>query len=550
MPDQVKQLAFKEFTTTEISNGTRFDALTTNGTTHYVIKSIEATQGYNPDAVVADATIGLTTDFNNGKFASLGTVAKKDRVGLSGSAIMDANSTLSIRPVAKTISFRDQRFQLSRVNSSNNMNVWQQHNKPHVNNVQDSFVENTYINTSSVTHSGLSFGLAGANPDNYVVYHTNANGVNLAIYFGSGTSSGSYFELLNADTGSAIGYYSSGDYGQPHFDGERYIYFVRSGSYDHQVCFFDLDKSDLTPSATQGGSSGQNYFHGAYVYSGNQQQNSRSSYDHRRTAFYYDRYLNKKFLITSAAGNQRCVLYEIPVDTPTHDYNNVGPKWVTLSTSNHTAGTDPFGARAGSIYSFGYFLFQIGATQSSATHMKLTYDNDQSRYFIYLHGSSGEIWPFTFTRDEYNSVGNGAVLDQGPQSGYGLYSIAAESASKVGFDSSIYTNWGNYNGHFATGTVNTAISNAVLHSSVNKFYEGSKLYQRNYSSNYQLYEWDLSAKTATKIDTGLTDSQSLAAYNLSFFMSWAVPTSTQIAARSYNIVPGLTVRISGIEVDQ
>tara|TARA_Y100000817_G_scaffold293465_1_gene266451 strand:- start:924 stop:2573 length:1650 start_codon:yes stop_codon:yes gene_type:complete len=549
MPDQVKQLAFKEFTTTEISNGTRFDALTTNGTTHYVIKSIEATQGYNPDAVVADATIGLTTDFNNGKFASLGTVAKKDRVGLSGSAIMDANSTLSIRPIAKTISFRDQRFQLSRTNSSNNMNVWQQHTKPHVNNVLDNSVENTYINTSSVTHSGLSFGLS-AYTDNYVVYHTNANGVNLAIYFRSGTSSGSSFELVNADTGSVIGYYSSGDYGQPHFDGERYIYFVRAGSYDHQVTFFDLDKSDLTPSATIGGSSGQNYFHGAYVYSGNQQQNSRSSYDQRKTAFYYDRYLNKKFLITSSAGNYKCVLYEIPVDTPTHDYNNVGQKWVFLSSSTHTGGTDPFGARVGSIYSFGYFLYAISATQNTATHLKMTYDNDQSRYFIYLHGSSGEIWPFTFTRDEYDSIGNGALLDQGPQSGYGLYSIAVDSANKVGFNSDIYTNWGNYNGHFATGTVNTAISNAVLHSSVNKFYEGSKLYQRNYSSNYQLYEWDLSAKTATKIDTGLTDSESLSAYNLSFFMSWAVPTSTQIAARSYSIVPGLTVRISGIEVDQ
>ncbi len=54
-------------------------------------------------------TAGLATK----QYASLGTVAAKDRLGLSGSAIMDASSTLTIRPEAKSILFGDQHIQMA-----------------------------------------------------------------------------------------------------------------------------------------------------------------------------------------------------------------------------------------------------------------------------------------------------------------------------------------------------------------------------------------------------------------------------------------------------
>ena len=541
MPDQVKQLAFKEFTTTEISNGTRFDALTTNGTTHYVIKSIEATQGYNPDAVEATATIGLTTDFNNGKFASLGTVAKKDRVGLSGSAIMDANSTLSIRPIAKTISFKDQRFQLSRANSNNSMNKWQQHSKAFVNNVQDTITENTYINTSTTHSTSLPL---NSLQDNYVVYHTNANGINLAIYFYNNSSNSAGFSLVNADTGSEYGYYQS-TYGTPFFDGERYIYFMRGGSYDHQISFFDLDKSDLTPSATQGGASGVGYFHGSWVYNGNQQISSQTSYDNRKCFFYYDRYLNKKFIGYNSEGNGKFVLYEIPMTTPTHNYSNTGLKWIWIRDSNASNGTDPFGNNAGQAWSLGYILNSY--TSNSQVVMKMTYDATKERYYIFVQNSD-RIMPFTFTRAEYDATASESLLDQ--HGGYGLMMIAGASAEDAGFSINLYANWSSSNGSFEFSNMSNTLTGFTIKNDWIKHYEGLKLYTRNYSSNYQLYEIDLTNTTATKVDTGMTDSESLTNFNGSFWMGWATPTSTQIAARSYNIIPGLTVRISGIEVDQ
>ena len=543
MADQVKQLAFKEFTDAEIEAGSRWDAVTTNGSTHYVIKSIEGTQGYNAGAIEATATIGLTTDLNNGKYASLGVCAKKDRVGLSGSAIMDANSTLSIRPTAKTISYRDQRFQLSRANSNSSMNKWQQHSKAFVNNVQDTITENTYINTSTTHSTTLTL---NSYIGNYVVYHTNANGVNLAIYFQQGASSSAGFSLVDADTGSEYGYYSS-SYGTPYFDGERYIYFMRGGSYDHQISFFDLDKSDLTPSATQGGASGGDYFHGSWVYNGNQQLSSQTTYDNRKSFFYYDRYLDKKFIGYNSEGNSKFVLYEIPTTTPTHDYNNTGLKWIHIRNNNHSGGTDPFGNNAGNAWSLGYIMNSY--SNNSEVDMQMTYDATKERYYIFVQNQD-RIMPFTFTRAEYDATSSTSLLDQGAMQGYGLYLVAGASAASAGFDTSLFANWSSSNGSFEFSNMSSTLTGFTLKNDWNKYYEGLKLYTRNYSSDYQLNEIDLANATATKIDTGMTDSESLTNFHGSFWMGWAVPTSTQKAARTYNIAPKLSVRISGILSDQ
>ena len=543
MADQVKQLAFKEFTDAEIEAGTRWDAVTTDGTTHYVIKSIEGTQGYNLGAIEATATIGLTTDFNSGKYASLGVCAKKDRLGLSGSAIMDANSTLSIRPTAKTISYRDQRFQLSRANSNNNMNKWQQHSKAFVNNVQDTITENTYINTSTTHSTSLPL---NALQDNYVVYHTNANGVNLAIYFHNNSTSSTGFSLVDADTGSEYGYYQS-SYGTPFFDGERYIYFMRGGSYDHQISFFDLDKSNLNASATQGGASGQGYFHGSWVYSGNQQISSQTSYDNRKCFFYYDRYLDKKFIGYNSEGNEKFVLYEIPTTTPTHDYNNVGEKWIWIRHSRHSSGTDPFGNNAGSAWSLGYILNSY--TSSDQVVMKMTYDSNKERYYIFAQDAS-RIYAWTFTRQEYDNTPTTQLLDQGQMQGYGLYTIAGASAADAGFATSLFSNFSSSNGAFDFSNMTSAITGFTIKNDWNKYYEGLKLYTRNYGSNYQLHEVDLTNATSVQVNTGMTDSESLTNYHGSFWMGWAVPTTAQKAARAYTIAPKLSVRISGILSDQ
>lgn len=548
MADEIRQLAFKEFTDTEIEAGTRWDALTTNGTTNYVIKSIEATNGSSGDnAITASATIGLTTDFNNGKYVSLGECAKSNRVGLSGSSIMAANSTLSIRPQAKSISYRDHAFHLSRRNSTNNMNQWQIHADPYINNIEDGSVSNTYINKSGVTHSSVNLPLL-AYPENYCIHHTNANGVNLAIYFTNNTSNTTGFNVINADDGTNYGYYQS-SYGQPFFDGERYIYFMRSSTYDHQICFYDLDVSNLNASATQGGASGQNFFHGAWVYAGNQNLPNNNSYDNRRCAFYYDRLMDRKFIIYNAESSQETVLYEIPTTTPTNDYNNTGPKWVTIRRGGNSNFTDPFGNNTGGSWSIGQWLNSYTGHQNA--HMKLTYDVGKARYLLFMQGSNGnDTAVFTFTRAEYDATASEGVLDQSQGNNYGLVMVAKASASDIGISDTIFYNYSGGNGTIRNSYITSYVGGMTYQSGFNAFYEGLTLYQRNSANSDQLWAINLTTATASKVDTGMTDAQANVNTNGSFWMGWAVPSSGTISARTYNNPVKLTVRISGILSDQ
>jgi len=179
----------------------------------------------------------------------------------------------------------------------------------------------------------------------------------------------------------------------------------------------------------------------------------------------------------------------------------------------------------------------------------MTYDATKERYYIFSQDSS-YIYAFTFTRAEYDATSSQSLLDQGPMSGYGLYMIAGASAGDAGFSTSLFANFSSSNGAFNFSNMSGALTGFTIKNDWNKYYEGLKLYTRNYSSNYQLYEVDLTNATATKIDTGMTDSESLTNFHGSFWMGWAVPTSTQKASRTYNIAPKLSVRISGILSDQ
>ena len=113
MADQIKQIALKEFTASEISAGTPVNVQTV-ATYAYVIKSIETTQKIDTanDVVVATVSIGLTSDFNSGKFVSVGNIAKQGKVGSTGNIILDANSTFTVRPTAKNLTFADDIFHI------------------------------------------------------------------------------------------------------------------------------------------------------------------------------------------------------------------------------------------------------------------------------------------------------------------------------------------------------------------------------------------------------------------------------------------------------
>ena len=551
MADQVKQLAFKKFTISELQNGTAANVLTTDSSTHYVIKSIEATQEYNDDAVSATATLGLTAGLSAGEFTSLGTVAKANRVGLSGSAIMDSSSTLTIRPVAKSIAFADEEIQYAfESNNNGSPRKFRKIVSPSINNtVESTLVTRTTIDKTSVTFSGNSYTINNY-PNNHMFIYTRADGVNLRVLIHNHTSNGAGYEVFNADDGTYYGYYYT-NYYQSHWDGGRYIYCFDPTNRS-RLLYYDLEETltNLAATNTYGGGNGQSFYHGLIrIGTGSDAipSYSASSWDNRRGAFFFDTTNSKKFISQYMANNSVFPIVEIPIETHTN-YNataNVTTKWVLgASSTNDSSGTDPFGANSGQTRSFGHSVNNY--LGSNNTNIRMTWDNKLKRYFFYP-SSGDDTYVATFTLDEYNATQNAAKIDQGSN---GLYTVSYPSASTLGFGS-WFSNDGNQNGKIDLGNLGgSAGSNYSFTSSSERFYDGRKLVNVSNTSPQHIYKVSLLDASLEKLTTGMTDAEvNLNSYE-SFWYGHSVPSSSVISGRTYTKAPGLKIRVSGVLSDQ
>ena len=564
MADQVKQLAFKQFTTSELQAGSAANVLTTDASTHYVIKGIEATQGDNDSAVVATATLGLTAGLAAGQYASLGTVAKKDRVGLSGSAIMDASSTLTIRPTATTISFIDVKAhsQLETTGGTPSGNYVTAID-PTVNGKEEPTLHaETTVDKTGTTYSGSYDSLPSYPSGNYRIYHTNANGVNLILNFQGGTTSGVAFGVWNADTGAQYGYYNS-SYDRAIFDGKRYIFWAYvDGQTNMRIRWYDLDESttNLAAANTTGGGNGNNFYHGqtAGISSGFQ---SRSSYDNLLNAFYQNRHTNnKRYWAGFSQGNNRSWLVEFP-DTLTNDASTTpAPKWIYLSsTSSSSSGaTDPFGTNTSS-WNLVY-LAQVYATATTETQLQLTYDPVISRYMLWYSKDNNNWYPFSFTQADIDGTSQGGLLS--PTGSDGIRGIAQANASKINIDPNVAENAGSNNmyvrlggpthGVGAVAGVNAGQSPSQDVSPI--YIDGADFYFRDNSTGttaqkvVKLDMSDVNPANVTNLMPNTTIPSNVLRHNI--FVSITAPNSTQTANRTYTKAPSLKVRVSGILSDQ
>lgn len=570
MADQVKQLAFKKFTLTELQNGTAANVVTTDASTHYVIKSIETKQNSNTDAIVAEATIGLTSGVSAGDFTSLGTVAKSNRLGSEGSVIMDASSTLSIRPTAKTINFLDEKVysQLETNGSTPNGN-YVTAIAPSVNgNAEPTLNSETTVDKTGVTFSGSYDSIPDYVAGNYRVLHTNANGVNLMLNFVSGSTSGCAFSVWNADTGAQYGYYAS-SYDRAIFDGSRYIFWCYvDGQSTMRVRWYDLDESttNLAAANTTGGSNGVNFYHGqSGAFQGSVGFSGRTSYDNFLNAFYQNRHTNnKRYFCGYSNSNNRGWMVEFP-DTLTNDASTTpSPKWVYLSsTSSDGSGIDPFGRNNGSAWNMTYMISSNYAPSSDyETQWMLTYDPVISRYLIWYSQNNNNWYAWTFTQAEFDATSNAQLLS--PDGTEGLRTVAQSSAADINIDSSIVSNGGSSNlmvnvgqsgTTFATNT--GAYAGQSRGSDMSPVYiDGSNFYFRNMNSSsdsaYKIIKVNMSDTDASGAVTNLMPNTTIPSnvYENNMFVGFTTPTTTQINARTYTKQPGLKVRVTGILSDQ
>ena len=566
MADQVKQLAFKEFTIAEIQAGTAANVLTTNASTHHVIKSIEATQNDNNNAVTATATLGLTSGLSSGQFASLGTVARKDRVGLSGSAIMDASSTLTIRPTAQTIDFVDENVFTGKNTSAGTVNeIFVKSTFPSVNGTEETTLRSeTTVDKNSGTYSGSYDSLAGYPSGNYKVHHTNANGVNLILVFNNGDSSGSSFAVWNADTNVQYGYYNQ-SYDRPIFDGKRYIFWVKMhGQSQMRVRWYDLDESttNLTAANTTGGGNGADFWHGQTgIWADSPGLSGRTSYDNHLNAYFQNRHTNnKRYFCGYSNSNNRGWLVEFE-DTLSNDGNNPVPKWVYLSTTNNsTSGsTDPFN-RNSSAWNMTALINQQKQPTDEA-QLQLTYDPAINRYMIWYSPYNNEFWPLTFTQSEFDNISNsGTLVNDGAGDANGIRVVASDSAADINIDTNIAENGGSGNMKVSVGGNNTYIAtttNAYAQNSTSSmspvYIDKTNFYFRNKnsasSSADKVVKVDASNVT-TAVDMIPNTAIPSGAFSSNIFVSITTPSASTIAGRAYVNAPGLKIRVSGIDVDQ
>lgn len=560
MADQVKQLAFKEFTTTELSNGTPANMVTTDATTHYVIKSIEGTQsGTLP--ITATATLGLTAGLATGQYTTLGTL-KQNRVGLSGSAIMDASSTLTIRPTATPISFSDEKV-FQGITGSNPSRKYVEVVRPSVNGIAETTLNTeTTIDKTSVTYSGGSYNsMQPYGSGNFTIQHTNANGVNLRILFGTGSSNGSYFEVWNADDGTYYGYYYN-SYDTPLFDGERYIFWVgTNGASNTRVFWYDLDESttNLLAANTTGGGTGTSFWHGqTAIWNDSPAINSRTSYDNHLNAYCKVRGTGKRYITGYSRGNNRCWICELP-DTLTNDSSTTPTvKWLYLNSgSNVASGQSPFGQN-GSAWNVDY-VFNSAMQPTDQAQYRLTFDSEKSRFYLW-YAYNNHYWVcFTFSQKEFDDRPTGNLITVANSSSQGLFLVSNAEYADINIASAYFVNWGSSNGYVdLTGSSfnNASGSNKNPFSNSPVYMDGKNWYYKNgVSFNPDGYyrkciKVDMSVGSSAGFTNMIPNTTVPDTYQTDLFVSFGTPSASTIASRTYVNAPTFKVRITGILSDQ
>tara|TARA_Y100000004_G_C8944150_1_gene425508 strand:- start:698 stop:2383 length:1686 start_codon:yes stop_codon:yes gene_type:complete len=561
MADQVKQLAFKKFTLSELQNGTAANVLTTNASTHYVIKSIEATQGYNDDAVSATATLGLTAGLSAGEFTSLGTVAKKDRIGLSGSAIMDASSTLTIRPVAKTITFTDEKIFQGGQNSTTN-SIFHEKFTPSVNSVVDAGIATeTTTDKTSVTYSGGSYPMQNYPQSNYIIRHTNANGVELRIAFSTGNSSGCSFEVWNAD-GTYYGYYYD-SYDAPQFDGERYIFWVAcDGASSTRIKWYDLDESttNLAAANTLGGNNGRDFCHGqTQVWADSPNIQGRSSYDNHMNTFYKNRHTDgRRYLAGWSQNADRMWMCEIPATLTNDSSTTPAAKWLYLNnTSQSTNGTDPFGNTVGNAWNISSTI-KTYANTTNNSQLRLTYDPEKERYYLWYCYSNNQWFCWTFTQAQWDDRPSGNTMRDpnwsSGQQNYGLRLVSTDSASEINMSSNVFISYSGDNGYIplANSSYYSFWGNAYPYQYAPTYMDGKNWFFKDNNSGHPTNGKcvKINMATANSHEDMFPNTTISAHYNPDLLVTFGSPTQTTIDSRDYTVAPSLKIRVTGILADQ
>ena len=535
MADTVRELFNHKFTVAEIQAGTRHD-FTTDANTAYVIKDIETNQGSSTSSIAGTISAGTTADLRAGKFSQLGEFGGGVD-SLSGSAILDVSSTLSIRPTATSIAFKD--IILSVDNSQGNsgsagpvIDIVE----PTVNGVVDTALKTQ--TTQTATSPGSTPGSFTGDTSEFSIVHTNANGIKLYMRCIRGTNSVGQTYVIGYDNSTDYTNFSQ-TYSAPCWDGERYFFW-----YDtNYIYFYDTDDADLNPtthSRTCHGRIATNMTH----YAG-------TTYDHRNCDLHKSIHDGKWYFYQYTSGSQLGQIYELP---ETIEDGGSCPNYYFTSQGGYVSNMkDVYGNNAGSAWNQYYFNGQTSMNQYNQQRLTTFTDLEGTKMWaIVQRNNATYIGMFVWPDSNLQETANGFCLNSHPDNTQGdgvacLSQQSAGDASKLNFNSAYYT-WSSNNMLLALGGSELGTGNASWQAGSygGMYFDGLTMYYSNVSSNYNVFKIDL---TQTSFSGLFTDGQYYG-YRGSFFMIGATPSDAVIASRNYSVAPGLTVRCTGVKEER
>lgn len=561
MADTVKELFNKKFTTSEITSGTTYN-FTSDANTAYVIKDIQSNQSASSiGKVSATASIGLTSDFSASpsKFTDLGTIASATVEGASGSEIMDASSTFSIRVPAQAIAFKDiVQSQTSYVSSTNATTV--EGITPTVDN-QTETVLTPAINTqtqfgTNFTSNVLSGGGAWGQKRFFVTNpHTN---VNLAVLIKNDANSSHVLAL--GGYGNTTNYFAGGNSYYPYTTDGRFVYSIKD---TNTLRFHDLKgESARNPSNQEHGTITLKNAAGTQL--GLPQANT--TYPKQSLSYFTDN--GKRNLLISPSYNKGLYWYELPDydDTSATALSNVPPTTNFYQLGNYNWGSNtssgPNSNRASVPYIMNSYSssnsvnnWYIGTTASSTTKRVLIFQNGDTtntgnRLFFMI--ADTETLPQT-SNNTNSSMG---------------YALSeAELTSTLGWkaSSSIWSELNSITGYVQCSQFKSGTGSAAEWGTESEFWlDQDILYFTNVAANEAgegpIIAWNLKTHAVSAVITwaqfkdsgnnaldfpGAGESN-MPAHNV--FVR--TPTTTETNARTYTKAPSLQVRVTAIKEDR
>ena len=560
MADTVKELFNKKFTNSEITSGTTY-SITTDANTAYVIKDIESNQNDSATTKIsATASVGLTSDFSAtpSKYTDLGTIASSTVTGATGSEIMDASSTFSIRVPAQAISFKDI-IHSSLAYVSNGAITEVEGGTQTVDGQSDGAITPTVF---TATNIGSNFAIASTDPSLpgcFRQFVTNPiTNTNLAISHTSDGNSVHYINVAGFNNSTNYLTYQAG-YHPPEFDG-RFMYYVAA---NNRLQFYDT-KGAASRSLTNvnHGSIDLKNAAGSTIAMGT----SGSTYPKISGSYFSD--IGKRYLLINPAYTNGLMLYEMP------DYDDSGTALAAVggvnaattqayqvqsSSWSASTGTGPNNNRinpASIRQSYGNSgrdeSWHIGTSAASTTKRILIFqdgnNNDLNNYLFFFIADTEYMSQTTSNNNQYTA-----------------YSVnTSELMSDFGWSGSNFTDISGKCAYISCNGMRSATGSTAKWGTESFFWlDQDVLHFTNIDTGGTgpIQSWNLKTNEITApitwaqyVDSGGTSlpmPATAVSNNTIGHRSFAqVPTSTEIAARTYTKAPSLQVRATAIKEDR